>query len=175
MNTLYSLGARSFSSGNPRVFLSVSKAGQAVGNLVFELYADRQPQTAQNFLNLCTAKEGSRSLAGTSFHHGLQGFGISGGKIGDEDVSSFDVRLPDERLDIRHNRRGLLTTSTQGTNAVGSQFTITFDETPYLDGYQAVFGELVEGESVLKALEQGVDRLGNVKEDFQISAAGLKH
>ena len=175
MNTLYTLGARSFSTGNPRVFLSISKAGQTVGNLVFELYADRQPQTAQNFVNLCTAKEGGYALAGTSFHHGLPGFGISGGKIGDEDVSSFDVRLPDERLDVRHNRRGLLTTYTQGTNAVGSQFTITFDETPYLDGYQSVFGELVEGESVLKALEQGVDRLGNVKEDFQISAAGLKH
>lgn len=174
MNTLYTLGARSFSTGNPRVFLSISKAGQSVGNLVFELYADRQPKTAQNFVNLCTAHDG-HALAGSKFHHGLQGFGITGGKFGDEDVSSYDVRLPDERLDIRHNRRGLLTTYTEGTNAVGSQFTITFDETPYLDGYQAVFGELVEGDSVLQTLEHGVDRLGNVKEDFQITAAGLKH
>jgi hypothetical protein len=43
MNTLYSFGARSFATANPRVFLSISKAGQSVGNLVFELYADRQP------------------------------------------------------------------------------------------------------------------------------------
>jgi len=38
-----------------------------------------------------------------------------------------------------------------------------------------VFGELVEGEAVLKTLEHGVDRHGNVKEDFQITAAGIHH
>ena len=124
---------------------------------MFELYADQQPATAQNFVNLCNS-----NLAGSKFHTGLPGFGISGGKFGDEDVSSFDVRLPDENLDIRHNRRGLLTTSTHGVNAVGSQFTITFDETPYLDGYQSVFGQVVEGHEVLDQLEKGCDRHGNI-------------
>ena len=122
---------------------------------------------------MCTAKDG-HALAGTNFHHGIPGFGITGGKIGEEDVSSFGLRLPDERLDIRHNRRGLLTTYTTGTNAVGSQFTITFGDTPFLDGYQSVFGEVVEGADVLNALEKGVDRFGNVKDDFKITAAGLK-
>ena len=111
MNTLYTLSARSFATGNPRVFLSISKAGQSVGNLVFELYADKQPRTAQNFINLATA-HGDHSLTGSKFHHGLQGYGITGGKFGEEDVSSFGSRLPDERLDVRHNRRGLLTTYT---------------------------------------------------------------
>jgi cyclophilin family peptidyl-prolyl cis-trans isomerase len=129
------MSKRSFSTGNPHVYLQVSKGGKAVGNMVFELYADAQPQTVQNFINMCTAKEG-HALAGSTFHTGLPGFGISGGKFGCEDVSSFGFRLPDERLDIRHNRRGLLTTSTPGgQNAIGSQFTITFGETPYLDGY----------------------------------------
>ena len=36
-----------------RVFLTISKAGHNVGNLVFELYADKQPNTAENFVNLC--------------------------------------------------------------------------------------------------------------------------
>ena len=122
---------------------------------------------------MCTNKDGA-SLRGTHFHHGLKGFGISGGKIGEEDVSSHGIRLPDENLEIRHSKRGLLTTQTHGRNAIGSQFTITFGETPYLDGYQAVFGELVDGHKVLDALEAGVDRLGNVKEDFTITSAGLK-
>ncbi len=94
--------------------------------------------------------------------------------MGEENVSAHGVRLQDENLEIRHSKRGLLTTSTHGRNSIGSQFTITFGETPYLDGYQAVFGELVEGHKVLDALEAGVDRLGNVKEDFTISSAGLK-
>ena len=168
---------RSFSTGahvNPRVFLSVSKAGQPVGNLVFELYADRQPNTSQNFVNLCTNQSGA-TLHGSHFHQGFPGFGISGGKLGEEDQSSYGVRLPDENLEIRHSRRGLLTTNTEGINAIGSQFTITFGETPFLDGYQAVFGELVEGHAVLDSLEAGVDRLGHVKEDFTIVSAGLKH
>ena len=176
MNTLFALSKRSFSTSgaNPHVFLSISKAGQSIGNVVFELYADQQPQTSQNFVNLCTAESG-RALTGSQFHHGIPGFGISGGKFGDEDLSTFDVRLPDENLDIRHSRRGLLTTLTHGQNAVGSQFTITFDETPYLDGYQSVFGHVVEGHEVLDTLEQGCDRHGNIKEEFSISAAGLKH
>jgi len=111
MQTLFAMSKRSFSTGNPHVFLQVSKGGKTVGNMVFELYADAQPQTVQNFINMCTAKDG-HALAGSSFHHGIPGFGISGGKFGCEDESSFGYRLPDERLDIRHNRRGQLTTLT---------------------------------------------------------------
>ena len=107
---------RSFSTtANPRVVIGISKAGAPVGNLEFELYADRQPNTTENFVNLC-----ADGLKGTHFHRGLPGFGISGGKMGDEDVSSHGVRLPDESLEIRHSKRGLLTTSTHGMNAVGS-------------------------------------------------------
>ena len=36
----------------------------------------------------------------------------------------------------------------------GSQFMITFDETPSLDGYQNNVGELVEGDQVLASMEQ---------------------
>ena len=48
MNTLFNISKRSFATAtaNPRVFLSISKAGQSVGNLVFELYADKQPNTS---------------------------------------------------------------------------------------------------------------------------------
>ena len=61
---------RSFSTAahaNPRVYLTISKAGTHVGNLVFELYADRQPNTAHNFVNLCTNQTGA-TLSGSHFH-----------------------------------------------------------------------------------------------------------
>ena len=69
MNSLITISKRSFSvnGGNPHVFLSISRAGQNLGNIVFELHADKQPTTAQNFVNLCTAKEG-HALAGSKFH-----------------------------------------------------------------------------------------------------------
>ena len=80
MNTLFNISKRSFAAvhANPRVVLQISKAGQSVGDLVFELYADKQPNTAENFINLATANDGA-SLKGTHFHHGIPGFGITGG------------------------------------------------------------------------------------------------
>jgi len=78
----------------------------------------------------------------------------------------------DEDLQVRHVKRGQLTVPNNGENTGGSEFTITFGAASYLDGYQTVFGELVDGEKVLAALEAGVDRHGKVHEDFKIVQAG---
>ena len=174
---LFTVSKRTFSaqlaSANPRVYLTVSRGGSQVGDLVFELYHDRSPAVAESFMALCTNDAG-HSLKGTQFHHGQEGHGIRGGRIGEENVSAFGMRLSHEDHETRHDRRGLLTTSQDGPNAIGSEFMITFDEAHYLNGYENVFGELVEGHHVLDALEKGSDRHGNVTEDFTISAAGPK-
>ena len=177
---LFNIGKRGFASlynysnaANPRVFLTVSQGDKRVGDLVFELYADQQPATTESFRALCTGTEGN-SYVGTQFHHGQAGFGISGGRLGEENVGAFGLRLQDEDMTMRHNKRGQLTLSNDGENAGGSEFTITFGEASYLDGYQTVFGELVEGEKVLAALESGCDRHGAVGEDFKITSAGQK-
>ena len=182
MNTrqLFNVQRRGFSSlynysnaANPRVYLSVSRGEQRVGDLVFELYQEQAPATTESFRTLCAGAEG-QSYAGTTFHQGQSGFGISGGRLGEENLSAFGVRLQDEDLTLRHFKRGQLTVPNDGENSGGSEFTITFGEAGYLDGYQTVFGELVDGHSVLDALEAGVDRHGAVTEDFTITAAGEK-
>jgi cyclophilin family peptidyl-prolyl cis-trans isomerase len=155
---------------NPRVYLTVSKGQEKVGDLVFELYADRSPSTSENFATLVE----SGAYNGTGFHHGLSDFGISGGKLGDENLGAFGTPVRDEDLAMRHHKRGQLTAYSSGQNRSGSEFTVTFGSAPTLDGYQTVFGELVEGDSVLDTLEAGVNRLGDVTEDFTITASGHK-
>uniref|UniRef100_A0A7S3MKT5 Peptidyl-prolyl cis-trans isomerase n=2 Tax=Choreotrichia TaxID=141411 RepID=A0A7S3MKT5_9SPIT len=182
MNTrqLFNINKRGFASlynyssaANPRVYLTVAKGDKRLGDLVFELYAEQAPATSESFRTLCAGSEG-QSFAGTSFHQGMSGFGISGGRMGEENVGAFGVRLQDEDLSLRHHKRGQLTLPNDGENTGGSEFTITFGEASYLDGYQTVFGELVDGQRVLDALEAGVDRHGSVSEDFKIVASGQK-
>ena len=100
--------------------------------------------------------------------------GITGGSMGEENVGAFGARMNDEDLTVRHVKRGQLTAPNAGPNSAGSEFTITFGAANYLDGYQTVFGELVQGESVLDALEAGCNRHGDVTEDFTIVASGMK-
>ena len=176
---LFNLPRRGFASlynysnpANPRVYLTVARGEQKVGDLVFELYQEEAPATTESFRALCAGAEG-QSYAGSSFHQGMSGFGISGGRMGEENLGAFGVRLQDENS-LRHFKRGQLTAPNDGENSGGSEFTITFGEAGYLDGYQTVFGELVDGHSVLDALEAGVDRHGQVTEDFKIVDAGQK-
>ena len=177
---LFNIPRRGFASlynysnpANPRVYLSVARGEQKVGDLVFELYSEQAPATTESFRALCAGAEG-QSYVGSSFHQGMTGFGISGGRMGEENLGAFGVRLQDEDLTMRHHKRGQLTVPNDGENTGGSEFTITFGEASYLDGYQTVFGELVDGHRVLDALEAGVDRHGSVNEDFRIVAAGEK-
>lgn len=41
---------------NPKVFFDVTIGGQKAGRIVFELFADVVPKTAENFRALCTGK-----------------------------------------------------------------------------------------------------------------------
>lgn len=81
-----------------------------------------------------------------------------------ENLSADGSRLPDEDLKLRHYKRGIISMANDGDNANGHEFYISLDKAEYLDGYNTVFGELVEGEETLKHLEEGLTRDGQIKE-----------
>jgi hypothetical protein len=43
---------------NPKVFFSVNCGGKNIGKLIFKLYKDVVPKTAENFRALCTGEKG---------------------------------------------------------------------------------------------------------------------
>ena len=85
------------------------------------------------------------------------------------------MRIPDENMEVRHYKRGIISAMNDGENAVGQEFIITLDKADMLDGYHTVFGELIEGDEVLKQVEESLTRLGSFKDEFKIEKTGAGH
>ncbi len=73
----------------------------------------------------------------------------------------------------KHDRPGLLSMANAGPGTDGSQFFLTFVETPWLDGKHTIFGEVVEGLDVLKTMEGCGSRSGATSEPLGIEKATI--
>ena len=62
-SSIYNYGCAS----NPRVMLSVANNGNKMGDMVFELYENRQPAHAGHFQEMLQAPAEGKSYIGTSF------------------------------------------------------------------------------------------------------------
>ena len=117
------------------------------GTLVLELFAEEVPRTVSNFVHL--AEQGYYD--GTTFHRVLPGFMAQGGDPTGTGAGGPGYKFADEFTDHYHVA-GSLSMANAGPNTNGSQFFITYEATPWLDGKHSVFGQLIEGMDVLKSL-----------------------
>lgn len=127
----------------PRVLLKTAK-----GEIELELFENEAPNTVANFISL--VERGYYN--GLTFHRVLPGFMAQGGcpegtggggpgyRIRDE------VKHPDARV---HLRGALSMAKTALPDTGGSQFFITFQPTPHLDGLHTVFGRVIKGMDVV--------------------------
>ncbi len=139
---------------NPTVVLKTNK-----GDIEIELFMDKMPITAGNFLKL--SKEGFYN--GTKFHRVINGFMIQGGDPNSrgEDTSLYGTGGPgyviaDEFVAGLSNARGTIAMANSGPNSGGSQFFINlvdntgldFDKPPFTSKHP-VFGKVITGMGVV--------------------------
>jgi len=139
------------------------------GDIVINLFGDHAPKTVKNFVGLAdgtqewtdpaTGKPGDGPLyKDVIFHRIIPNFMIQGGDPLGQGVGGPGYNFDDEingELDFNEPyilamanaglRRSAITGKPEGTN--GSQFFITTDPTPWLQGKHTIFGEVADDAS----------------------------
>ena len=139
------------------------------GDIVVNLFGDHAPRTVRNFVGLAdgtqactdpaTGKPGEGPLyKDVVFHRIIPGFMIQGGDPLGQGIGGPGYAFDDEingELTFQKPyllamanaglRRNALTGRPEGTN--GSQFFITTDPTPWLQGKHSIFGEVADDAS----------------------------
>ncbi len=131
----------------PQVLLKTTK-----GDVVIELYEDEAPNTVANFINLVEKK----FYDGLPFHRVIEGFMAQGGdpKGNGTGGPGYHIACECYRKDARGHARGVLSMAHAGRDTGGSQFFITFDNTPHLNGKHTVFGHVIKGMDVVDNLQK---------------------
>lgn len=151
------------------------------GVIKLELEFEKAPLTVANFVGLAegtftnSAKsEGEPYYDGLTFHRVIPNFMIQGGDPQGTGAGGPGYSFRDEtREDLKHNAAGILSMANSdrpGTKRPyansgatnGSQFFITHNATPHLDGLHTVFGHVIEGQDVVDAIAPG-DVMESVK------------
>ncbi len=123
----------------------------AKGDIEIELFADKAPNTVNNFVFL--AKDGFYN--GTTFHRVIKDFMVQGGDPEGSGRGGPGYKFKDEfHPSLKHTGPGILSMANAGPHTNGSQFFITYGATPHLDGKHAVFGKITKGMDVLNAIRE---------------------
>lgn len=144
-----------------KVFLDIVIGTTAVGRVIFELFGDITPKTAENFRGLCTGEYGYGKIhkkklhyKGTRIHRIVEDQFLQGGDFvfgnGAGGESIYGETFKDENFQRRHACAGLLSMANKGRNQNSSQYMITLKPCPHLDGKHVVFGQVIEGMDVIR-------------------------
>jgi peptidyl-prolyl cis-trans isomerase A (cyclophilin A) len=134
------------------------------GTFTVRLFDNEAPKTVENFVGLA---EGTKDWTdprtnqrvrkpyynGIIFHRVIDGFMIQGGDPLGQGIGGPGYTFADEfHPKLRHDKPGILSMANRGPNTNGGQFFITLGPTPHLDDRHSVFGEVVDGLDVIRAI-----------------------
>lgn len=129
------------------------------GTVKIELHEQDAPGTVGNFEKLA----GEGFYNGLKFHRVIPGFVAQGGCPHGTGTGGpgYTIKCETKNNPNKHVR-GVLAMAHAGKDTGGSQFYITYDAFPHLDGVHTVFGKVVEGMDVVDKIQQG-DKMKEVK------------
>jgi peptidyl-prolyl cis-trans isomerase-like 4 len=136
----------------------------SIGELVVDLYTDKCYRSAMNFIKLCKLKYYHFHLF-SSVEKDYLCQVTSGLNKEQESVwgitqgSKYNLFKPE--IKVEHKKKGyigFLTTQVGDFRVASSQFyfTLTDQHLDYLDGKQAIFGEVAEGMEILEQINQAI-------------------
>ena len=142
--------------------LQWAKVTTAKGVMYIKLFNHETPNTVANFAHLAN----TGFYDDLSFHRVIPGFMAQGGCPQGTGTGGPDWAIPCEtNLNTSRHARGSLSMAHAGPNTGGSQFFITFVDTPHLDGVHTVFGVIEEDDSEsfdILAQIQGQDAINSI-------------
>jgi cyclophilin family peptidyl-prolyl cis-trans isomerase len=138
---------------NPGIY---ARFETSMGNFTCELYQFQAPSTVANFVDLAegTKVKGKRFYDNTTFHRIIDRFMIQGGDPTGTGLGDAGYRINDEiSRTLKHDREGRLSMANAGRpNTAGSQFFITLAPVSQLDGKYSIFGQVIDGMDVVRAI-----------------------
>lgn len=122
----------------------------SMGTIKIQLFPDKAPKTVEHIKELVN----KGFYNGIIFHRVIDGFMIQGGDPTGTGTSGSGQTIPDEfNNGLKHSKAGVVAMANTGRpNSQDSQFYITLDATPHLDGKYTVFGEVIDGLDVVKKI-----------------------
>lgn len=131
-----------------RHYLAVIETNK--GRIIAELYSQLAPVTVNNFVFLSRY----RFYDGVTFHRVVANFLAQTGDPTGTGEGTPGYTFADEiHSQLRHNAAGVLSMANNGPDTNGSQFFMSLQAMPWLDGKHSIFGQVIAGYEVLGRLQ----------------------
>jgi cyclophilin family peptidyl-prolyl cis-trans isomerase len=128
-----------------------ARISTAKGDIVFSFYPHEAPQHSAAFIKLARAG----FYDGLTFHRVEPGFVIQGGDPDGNGTGGPGYTLDAEFSSLPHIKGTVAMARSSNPNSAGSQFYICLDDAPFLNKQYTVFGQTLEGQSVVDQIRKG--------------------